>query len=165
MKRYWLLLAVFALVLAACGGGDEGTDTTEHAGTDTTVDAGTDTTAAGETDTTTDAGTETTTTTDNGLPEGSFEGLFHETLLGGPDLEPFFVPEDGTYEGMVIQEYVDDFDGNDDQTVVLAVVVDGTEEEVALLFPGGLIEPTLEFLGSAVTLTVADGVPSIEFTG
>lgn len=55
MKRYLALLAVLALVLAACGG-DGGTDTTGDGGTDTTADGGTDTTADGGTDTTSGGG-------------------------------------------------------------------------------------------------------------
>ena len=57
MKRYLALLAVLALVLAACGG-DDSTDTTADGGTDTTADGGTDTTADGGTDTTADGGGE-----------------------------------------------------------------------------------------------------------
>ncbi|HET9260739.1 MAG TPA: amino acid ABC transporter substrate-binding protein [Acidimicrobiia bacterium] len=55
MKRYLALLAVLALVLAACGG-DGGTDTTVDGGTDTTADGGTDTTVDGGTDTTAGGG-------------------------------------------------------------------------------------------------------------
>lgn len=55
MKRYLALLAVLALVLAACGG-DDSTDTTADGGTDTTADGGTDTTADGGSDTTAGAG-------------------------------------------------------------------------------------------------------------
>jgi branched-chain amino acid transport system substrate-binding protein len=57
MKRYLALLAVLALVLAACGG-DDSTDTTADGGTDTTADGGTATTADGGTDTTADGGGE-----------------------------------------------------------------------------------------------------------
>jgi branched-chain amino acid transport system substrate-binding protein len=47
MKRYLALLAVLALVLAACGGGEDSSDTTADGGTDTTAGGGTDTTAGG----------------------------------------------------------------------------------------------------------------------
>ena len=57
MKRYLALLAVLALVLAACGG-DDSTDSTADGGTDTTADGGTATTADGGTDTTADGGGE-----------------------------------------------------------------------------------------------------------
>lgn len=50
--RLLSLLLVLALVAAACGGDDEGSDTTADGGTDTTADGGTDTTADGGTDTT-----------------------------------------------------------------------------------------------------------------
>ena len=59
MKKWaklWALMAVLAMVLAACGGDDEGADTTADGGTDTTADGGTDTTADGGTDTTADGG-------------------------------------------------------------------------------------------------------------
>lgn len=65
MKRYLALLAVLAMVLAACGGGDS-TDTTADGGTDTTADGGTDTTEGG-TDTT-EGGTDTTAGGGDGEP-------------------------------------------------------------------------------------------------
>ncbi|HEU4320587.1 MAG TPA: amino acid ABC transporter substrate-binding protein [Acidimicrobiia bacterium] len=57
MKRLLALIAVLAMVLAACGDGDEGSDTTADGGTDTTADGGTDTTE-GSTDTTEGGGEE-----------------------------------------------------------------------------------------------------------
>lgn len=58
MKRLLVLLAVLAMVVAACGGDDGSSDTTADGGTDTTADGGTDTTEGG-TDTT-EGGTDTT---------------------------------------------------------------------------------------------------------
>lgn len=51
-KRWLAILMVLALVLAACGGDGEGTDTTTDGGTATTADGGTDTTADTGSDTT-----------------------------------------------------------------------------------------------------------------
>ncbi len=61
--RIWVLLSVVALVLAACGGGDETAETTEAGGTDTTAAAAPDTTAGESTET-------TAAMTDDGLVVG-----------------------------------------------------------------------------------------------
>lgn len=55
-KRWLAVLMAIALILAACGGGDTGSDTTADGGTDTTADGGTGTTGDGGTDTTAASG-------------------------------------------------------------------------------------------------------------
>ena len=92
MKRHRYLialLAVLAILVAACGGDDEGSDTTADGGTDTTADGGTDTTADGGTDTT-EGGTDTTAAGGDGVTIGFSWNNFNEERWSKFD-EPAFV--------------------------------------------------------------------------
>ena len=118
MKKWaklWAVLAVLAMVLAACGGDDEG-------GGDTTADGGTDTTADGGTDTTGDGGTDTTG-----------EGGGGEAEEVGAEFNLFGAPT-GT-EGEALQGFIDvynettgsniTFRGSTDFENELRIAVDG----------------------------------------
>ena len=80
--RFVALLSVLALVLAACGDGDEATDDTEADTTTTEAMEETTTTEAMEETTTTDAMDETTTT----------ESMGEEGAFGLPLIDPLDVP-------------------------------------------------------------------------
>jgi D-xylose transport system substrate-binding protein len=80
--RYLIaLLAVLAILVAACGGDDEGSDTTADGGTDTTADGGTDTT---------EGGTDTTASGGDGVTIGFSWNNFNEERWSKFD-EPAFV--------------------------------------------------------------------------
>ena len=68
--KLFVLLAVFALIAAACSSSDDTTDTTVAGATETTVASGTETTVAGATETTVASATETTVASGDGLIVG-----------------------------------------------------------------------------------------------
>jgi D-xylose transport system substrate-binding protein len=68
--KLFVLLAVFALIAAACSSSDDTTDTTVAGATETTVASATETTVAGATETTVASATETTVASGDGLIVG-----------------------------------------------------------------------------------------------
>jgi D-xylose transport system substrate-binding protein len=68
--KLFVLLAVFALIAAACSSSDDTTDTTVSGATETTVASATETTVASATETTVASATETTVASGDGLIVG-----------------------------------------------------------------------------------------------
>ncbi|HVR77292.1 MAG TPA: ABC transporter substrate-binding protein, partial [Acidimicrobiia bacterium] len=118
-KKLAAILTILAMVVAACGDGDEGgADTTAGGGTDTTADGGTDTTAAGE-----DPGTT--------MAEGEGEPIIAATSL--PLTGEFSIPAELHRDGyQLCVDLINERGGVLGRELVLEVEDNQSDQEIAV---------------------------------
>ncbi|HUG08646.1 MAG TPA: ABC transporter substrate-binding protein, partial [Acidimicrobiia bacterium] len=117
-KKLATILTILAMVVAACGDGDTGADTTADGGTDTTADGGTDTTTGEE-----DPGTT--------MAEGEGEPIIAATSL--PLTGEFSIPAELHRDGyQICVDLINERGGVLGRELVLEVEDNQSDQEIAV---------------------------------
>jgi trehalose/maltose transport system substrate-binding protein len=155
-RRWFIVLIALSLVLAACGGDGEGTDTTADAGTDTTADGGTDTTADGGTDTTAGGGD------GEEITLRIFAGNVGAELQSTEEIAEAFMAENPgiTVEVVSTPDFVEDRLGVYLQ-LFEAQSSEGDVFQIDVIWPGDLAEHFLDLNEYGGAEQVADHFPAI----